>query len=102
MIRRPPRSTLFPYTTLFRSLVRRALDRRFSRRLRSNPVTVVVVELSISGIPPELSLARQAIACPHHCRPNRSEEHTSELQSRLHLVCRLLLEKKKRNYIYTY
>src|SRR2546422_11618820 len=70
MIRRPPRSTLFPYTTLFRSLVRRALDRRFSRRLRSNPVTVVVGELSISGIPPVLSLARQTIGCPHHCRPN--------------------------------
>src|ERR1041385_9479834 len=66
MIRRPPRSTLFPYTTLFRSQVH---DR-----------------------------------CPHAAheperdqRHDRSEEHTSELQSRLHLVCRLLLEKKKKN-----
>src|SRR2546422_6412050 len=67
MIRRPPRSTLFPYTTLFRS------DRRASER---------------RGPPP---LARQR--AQQVCR-ERSEEHTSELQSRLHLVCRLLLEKK--------
>src|SRR2546429_5944963 len=67
MIRRPPRSTLFPYTTLFRSHVR-AIERRSPSPLsrRQNPRT-----------PRE-----------------RSEEHTSELQSRLHLVCRLLLEKK--------
>src|SRR5436305_7641653 len=69
MIRRPPRSTLFPYTTLFRS------DRRRSSR----------------GFPRGLLLRR--------VRPGRerSEEHTSELQSRPHLVCRLLLEKKKYN-----
>src|SRR2546422_2117038 len=67
MIRRPPRSTLFPYTTLFRS----AHDGRATERLRQ----------------PGRRQADQA----HH----RSEEHTSELQSRLHLVCRLLLEKKK-------
>src|SRR2546429_2829908 len=73
MIRRPPRSTLFPYTTLFRSI---CLHRQFRncRWLRS--ATGV---FSLSG-----------------CRRKaRSEEHTSELQSRLHLVCRLLLEKKK-------
>src|SRR2546422_7537888 len=78
MIRRPPRSTLFPYTTLFRSIGR-----------------VFVVG------PTE----RHAFPCPQskRCAPSgadpgalRSEEHTSELQSRLHLVCRLLLEKKKR------
>src|SRR6266702_7389487 len=69
MIRRPPRSTLFPYTTLFRSGPRHALQRR-----------------------PEGSEARVR-------RDLRSEEHTSELQSRGHLVCRLLLEKKK-NKIY--
>src|SRR2546422_7924290 len=69
MIRRPPRSTLFPYTTLFRS-------RRFS--LRPAP------------------RSRQDPEGAHEQRhEQRSEEHTSELQSRLHLVCRLLLEKKK-------
>src|SRR2546422_4908824 len=67
MIRRPPRSTLFPYTTLFRS-----------RRLRRGPRRIDVDEET----------------CRDLDRP-RSEEHTSELQSRLHLVCRLLLEKKK-------
>src|SRR2546429_6704560 len=69
MIRRPPRSTLFPYTTLFRSL--RARRRRGGAHARSG---------------------RRG---PGHQRHHRSEEHTSELQSRLHLVCRLLLEKKK-------
>src|SRR2546422_6903683 len=69
MIRRPPRSTLFPYTTLFRSRV----DGRF---LKSGPS------------------AGAAANCPNRGKRSRSEEHTSELQSRLHLVCRLLLEKK--------
>src|SRR2546422_4321177 len=74
MIRRPPRSTLFPYTTLFRSAARAASLGRPGGRggLRA-------------GQP---ALRRAAV---------RSEEHTSELQSRLHLVCRLLLEKKKHN-----
>src|SRR5215467_5999714 len=72
MIRRPPRSTLFPYTTLFRS--RRSPARRVARR-----------------IPPGRTRGRrQSAACPP-----RSEEHTSELQSPCNLVCRLLLEKKK-------
>src|SRR2546422_2916404 len=82
MIRRPPRSTLFPYTTLFRS--HRALGKR-------GPGLVAgVVERGRSPSEPDL---------PGTARPGerqRSEEHTSELQSRLHLVCRLLLEKKKR------
>src|SRR2546429_5345664 len=74
MIRRPPRSTLFPYTTLFRS----AADAR------------LVVEHHAVGV------ARRAFdGGEHRALPARSEEHTSELQSRLHLVCRLLLEKKK-------
>src|SRR2546429_5753259 len=75
MIRRPPRSTLFPYTTLFRSEQRAGGDL-------------------------DVAVGQE----PHRCRrdqrdhhPLRSEEHTSELQSRLHLVCRLLLEKKKKN-----
>src|SRR2546429_5999860 len=88
MIRRPPRSTLFPYTTLFRSLAyhdvgcgERALGIGLVARL---PVEREVVLLVL------LVLAQDR-------RTRRSEEHTSELQSRLHLVCRLLLEKKK-NY----
>src|SRR2546429_2640867 len=91
MIRRPPRSTLFPYTTLFRSRARwsgqgssrkrttnpgvdrREIGRRFAHQLREGIDVEVGVLVAI-----------------------RSEEHTSELQSRLHLVCRLLLEKKKK------
>src|SRR5687768_18148784 len=75
MLRRPPRSTLFPYTTLFRSAG--------SRRLRRYPVAAR--EGAGEAVVP-------AVRSAH--RPVRSEEHTSELQSRLHLVCRLLLEKK--------
>src|SRR2546422_4022248 len=81
MIRRPPRSTLFPYTTLFRS--------------RPAHVYFPTLPAIADSTPPETALeglvrllARQGVA-------ERSEEHTSELQSRLHLVCRLLLEKKK-------
>src|SRR2546422_5587332 len=74
MIRRPPRSTLFPYTTLFRSHAR--AHRAARRRLRPGRAE------------PGRELARAL--------GRRSEEHTSELQSRLHLVCRLLLEKKKK------
>src|SRR2546422_3633685 len=77
MIRRPPRSTLFPYTTLFRS--RRGGVRRRRPRRR----------------PPAGAGARPARAPGR----GRSEEHTSELQSRLHLVCRLLLEKKKKQHV---
>src|SRR2546422_3489073 len=77
MIRRPPRSTLFPYTTLFRSsaAVAHAADRLDAGRLE---------------------LRQDELAAEP--RQVRSEEHTSELQSRLHLVCRLLLEKKKRRH----
>src|SRR2546422_8554717 len=78
MIRRPPRSTLFPYTTLFRSLEEGAHE-----RLR-------VLAQRGAGRPGRLD--RTVV----HVGQVRSEEHTSELQSRLHLVCRLLLEKKKK------
>src|SRR2546429_9893643 len=81
MIRRPPRSTLFPYTTLFRS--------RRADRLRGALAGRDVARGQ------DLRLRRGA-ASRHGCRDARSEEHTSELQSRLHLVCRLLLEKKKK------
>src|SRR2546429_5488833 len=80
MIRRPPRSTLFPYTTLFRSL---------AARPRSSG------NLACLSAP-----ARAASLLPCSAKV-RSEEHTSELQSRLHLVCRLLLEKKKKKNEYT-
>src|SRR2546426_7172957 len=79
MIRRPPRSTLFPYTTLFRS------DR--SARDNGIPAASAASRRGSSGVPPP-------------CRPGwRSEEHTSELQSPCNLVCRLLLEKKKKKNI---
>src|SRR2546422_1254575 len=87
MIRRPPRSTLFPYTTLFRSL-----DLAFELRVLDS------LEDFFEDRPRRVPLRDQIVAAHerhglHLLR--RSEEHTSELQSRLHLVCRLLLEKKK-------
>src|SRR3712207_7555671 len=90
MIRRPPRSTLFPYTTLFRSRRGRSL------RGRSLPV------LAFSPSPPAPTLPAISwaiVRCSFRVGRvfSRSEEHTSELQSRQYLVCRLLLEKKKKN-----
>src|SRR2546422_4627774 len=93
MIRRPPRSTLFPYTTLFRSRPQPA------RRGRSRQILVDLINNGGFTLPraPHLeSLLRDTLHMPVYCRQVRSEEHTSELQSRLHLVCRLLLEKKKK------
>src|SRR5689334_23929123 len=81
MIRRPPRSTLFPYTTLFRSLW-----------LRERPAAVLA--LMLAGMVGSLALFQKYPGVGM-----RSEEHTSELQSQFHLVCRLLLEKKKKNDI---
>src|SRR2546422_4681719 len=78
MIRRPPRSTLFPYTTLFRSR-----PRADGRGARHRALSTEVADGRSRG--------------PDVVGDRRSEEHTSELQSRLHLVCRLLLEKKKQN-----
>src|SRR2546422_5858224 len=95
MIRRPPRSTLFPYTTLFRSLhvhepvVTIDLDRdaRQPQGVQGGAL-IAVVEFPPVGNDTHVHNQRAAL-------DTRSEEHTSELQSRLHLVCRLLLEKKK-------
>src|SRR2546429_4324569 len=90
MIRRPPRSTLFPYTTLFRSIILASTSPR--RR-----EIMALLGLAFEVIAPEFD------ELPLSDRPiveevlDRSEEHTSELQSRLHLVCRLLLEKKKKH-----
>src|SRR3712207_7932165 len=78
MIRRPPRSTLFPYTTLFRSVGQGVAER-------------LGVDVGEPGQPLEHAIAHRGVP-----GPVRSEEHTSELQSRQYLVCRLLLEKKKK------
>src|SRR2546422_8256318 len=84
MIRRPPRSTLFPYTTLFRSEYTHLVERGFlPSGVREGSE---LAELVAQGTLPAATMGLL-----------RSEEHTSELQSRLHLVCRLLLEKKKIN-----
>src|SRR5258707_11514646 len=89
MIRRPPRSTLFPYTTLFRSGRRRNLGRDWRPRLaHANARALFAAD--------RLHAGRRAFRLGTEA-PKRSEEHTSELQSRQYLVCRLLLEKKKRN-----
>src|SRR5260370_15828554 len=87
MIRRPPRSTLFPYTTLFRSLAQAEQQGPGARQLAEIPKIDLVHEL-----PRELAIADNLM--------DRSEEHTSELQSHLNLVCRLLLEKKKQHSRY--
>src|SRR3712207_7635268 len=100
MIRRPPRSTLFPYTTLFRSLVRRLLRTRTrSRRALPDhgggPACSSGRAVRGSRNAPDMR-GRAALEL---AAALRSEEHTSELQSRQYLVCRLLLEKKKKRHI---
>src|SRR5687768_17899605 len=93
MIRRPPRSTLFPYTTLFRSFSNEAATpcmRSLHKQGNSGPSPPVT-----SGNSSKLNTKASSPASETF-RDRRSEEHTSELQSRLHLVCRLLLEKKKK------
>src|SRR3712207_6977380 len=94
MIRRPPRSTLFPYTTLFRSIIRNALDDgRMERHMRPR-------KLGERATVPQLGASIHAINVRFAPQKRRSEEHTSELQSRQYLVCRLLLEKKKKRQDY--
>src|SRR3712207_8334693 len=90
MIRRPPRSTLFPYTTLFRSMVVGGVVGAFGSNARLGKSDLMVVEADESDrsflmLSPTFAVVTNI----------RSEEHTSELQSRQYLVCRLLLEKKK-------
>src|SRR3712207_7932666 len=102
MIRRPPRSTLFPYTTLFRSGLRRRQPECFPRRgddrdapdLRAHPDRDRP-DLTPAHSHPRDSVVRGQSSTSSSDPTNRSEEHTSELQSRQYLVCRLLLEKKK-------
>src|SRR5260221_3839054 len=94
MIRRPPRSTLFPYTTLFRSLAAQTQDAKLAaafkpvaEKLTASEKQIVAELLAVQGKPATI------------CFSERSEEHTSELQSHSDLVCRLLLEKKKMNLL---
>src|SRR5690242_21070142 len=86
MIRRPPRSTLFPYTTLFRSLTATTVYRVWVNADESGCEDVYSVDVTVT-VTPDIAISAQ-----------RSEEHTSELQSHVNLVCRLLLEKKKKKY----
>src|SRR3712207_8406690 len=90
MIRRPPRSTLFPYTTLFRSMLKVFESRPEATDMLAELLDSPTVYDSFLSF-----LARGGHAIPQHLL--RSEEHTSELQSRQYLVCRLLLEKKKKH-----
>src|SRR5256885_12089595 len=93
MIRRPPRSTLFPYTTLFRS-VREEVTKRLAASRVGWEAPVATSAVTGAGLD-QLVAALRRIADD---LPERSEEHTSELQSPCNLVCRLLLEKKNRNF----
>src|SRR2546428_3752727 len=99
MIRRPPRSTLFPYTTLFRS------PRKRITRLSSQALRMAANVSAETGLDASTPLTSAPSASPIFfmwiADMDRSEEHTSELQSRSDLVCRLLLEKKKETHIRT-
>src|SRR5689334_23526164 len=102
MLPRPPRSTLFPYTTLFRSISPCDIS-AFSvpadcRMPLSSHPCFTLLDGILTGPGPSLR-ARFAARPLTVLRPDRSEEHTSELQSQFHLVCRLLLEKKKQNQL---
>src|SRR5438445_5087342 len=99
MIRRPPRSTLFPYTTLFRSAASIEVLTRLGKELR----TAFEKESRISSAIFQTEDAKEGPKAFAEKRPpvwQRSEEHTSELQSRQYLVCRLLLEKKKNKQLH--
>src|SRR3712207_8990220 len=92
MIRRPPRSTLFPYTTLFRSVLVGDPD---EVRQRAEEFGVDLANVDIINPAPKMHIYARELYRLRGRRGVRSEEHTSELQSRQYLVCRLLLEKKK-------
>src|SRR3712207_7137279 len=95
MIRRPPRSTLFPYTTLFRSLMK--IEEVFLRQ--TIELAARARELGDHPFGALLSVDDRVVLTAENRVNTRSEEHTSELQSRQYLVCRLLLEKKKKRTI---
>src|SRR2546425_3105122 len=102
MIRRPPRSTLFPYTTLFRSEVHLRVGARRDQRRRASVLRGIEATLSYAGGLLRKDRGEAAAgtgAQRDDAGHDRSEEHTSELQSLAYLVCRLLLEKKKKEHI---
>src|SRR3712207_6875531 len=92
MIRRPPRSTLFPYTTLFRSRVSGVTD----HLAEDDEHALALVRQIVGTLGPREPRPWDVAPAEEPLHPPRSEEHTSELQSRQYLVCRLLLEKKKK------
>src|SRR3712207_8087133 len=96
MIRRPPRSTLFPYATLFRSAMDQPVQHPELGELRlvANPVTLAGLPRALRAAAPAAGEHTDEILAELGLTRARSEEHTSELQSRQYLVCRLLLEKK--------
>src|SRR3712207_7973074 len=101
MVRRPPRSTLFPYTTLFRSLSLIPRERRFYDLFEQQAATIVpsagLLEQALANVADLPTRQREIKDLEHQgdeITHERSEEHTSELQSRQYIVCRLLLEKK--------
>src|SRR5258708_21003522 len=96
MIRRPPRSTLFPYTTLFRSTMASVLGAMVANRWFTERRGVVLGLLTASSATGQLLFLPLLASMVVQEQELRSEEHTSELQSPDHLVCRLLLDKKKR------
>src|SRR2546426_9376832 len=101
MIRRPPRSTLFPYTTLFRSLKKHGEQLEYGFKGHSNDELRQIWMSSAVPLCEELHLNVPAHYDETQKKYVRSEEHTSELQSPCNLVCRLLLEKKKKHRIIT-
>src|SRR3989454_2841268 len=98
MIRRPPRSTLFPYTTLFRSPHKQDTPEAHGAPLGEDEVKLTKQNLGWPSLEP-FHVPAEALA---HWRRARSEEHTSELQSPCNLVCRLLLEKKKMSRLHPF
>src|SRR2546425_7625897 len=94
MIRRPPRSTLFPYTTLFRSVRSRVRTLIKAARAAEGPAAPPAILGAIRALDKAMS---KGVLHANTASRKRSEEHTSELQSLAYLVCRLLLEKKKKN-----
>src|SRR2546425_7885269 len=98
MIRRPPRSTLFPYTTLFRSRIEAAVQ----KKVEGQEITLAETPEAGAQVIDLMEALRASLEKKPKAetrKPPRSEEHTSELQSLAYLVCRLLLEKKKKNQV---
>src|SRR2546430_11286755 len=100
MIRRPPRSTLFPYTTLFRSVDLVAIDPQLNRIALANVTVNVIAQEYVSVLTKQENgnFAYESVLKERVTKSERSEEHTSELQSQSNLVCRLLLDTKQTRY----